>query len=406
MPAETGRGRVLLVVENMSVPQDRRVWQEAQTLAAAGYEVVVASPRGDEVDRKAFERRQEIDIHRFASRPARSARGYAIEYGWALWELGRLARRLSRQERFTVVHVCNPPDMILPVLRLLLPRSTRLVFDHHDAVPELYLSRFGRGRDLLYRTLLSLERVTFRLADVVIATNESYRQIAITRGGKRPDDVFVVRNAPDERRFADVKPDARLKHDKPHLLVYAGVMGPQDGVDQALRSLAVLRKSRTDWTAVLAGDGDAAPAMRELARELGLDDLVSFPGWLDQEELGRLIVTADVCLAPDPPSPLNDISTMVKVAEYMAAGRPIVSFELPETRITAKDTILYARTEDDFAQRISDLLDDPERRTALGGAAAARVAEGLTWQHSERELLAAYDRTLQVPVRTRRRRSS
>lgn len=377
----------------MSVPRDRRVWQEALTLTAAGYDVVVACPRGDDVDGEHFERREGIEIHRFSPRPAGSALGYLIEYGWAVWKLGRLGRKLSRRAPFAVVHVCNPPDLILPALRVLLPRSTRLVFDHHDAVPELYLSRFGRGRDVVYRVLLLLERATFRFADVVISTNESYRRLALTRGRRRPEDVFVVRNAPDTQRFHAADPENTLKQAK-HLLVYAGVMGPQDGVEQALRALKLLHGSRSDWQAVLAGDGDAAEEMRSLARELGLDHLVSFPGWLEQDDLDRLVRTADVCLAPDPPSPLNDISTMVKVGEYMAAGRAIVSFDLPETRITAGDTVLFAQTEREFAEGISSLLDDAKRRAALGAAAAARVAGGLTWQHSEQALLAAYERTL------------
>ena len=382
--------RVLIVVENMSVPRDRRVWQEAQALRRAGYEVVVVCPRGTDADSEPYEESDGVEIHRFPLRPAGSALGYAVEYGGAIWHIARNAWRLSRTRGVAVVQVCNPPDLLLPVLHALLPGRTRFVFDHHDAVPELYLSRFGRGRDLIYRLLMLLERTTLRLADVVLATNESYRKLALGRGGKSPQSVFIVRNGPDSGWLQRARANPDLKNDKEHLLAYAGVMGPQDGVDGALRALASLREKRSDWRAIFAGAGDAASAMRLLATKLGLDDVVTFAGWLGNEDLAELIATADVCLAPDPSNPLNDISTMVKVAEYMAAGRAVVSFDLPETRITAGDTILYASNEVDFAERIAYLLDDPDRRLSLGEAARTRIEEGLTWEESERQLLAAY----------------
>ncbi|HUG11227.1 MAG TPA: glycosyltransferase family 4 protein [Opitutaceae bacterium] len=382
--------RILIVVENMSVPRDRRVWQEAQALRRAGYEVLVICPRGTNGDSEPFEERDGVEIHRFSPRPAGSALGYAIEYAWATWHIARSAWRLSRPRGFAVVQVCNPPDVILPILRVLLPRKTRFVFDHHDAVPELYMSRFKRGHDLIYRLLMLLERTTLRLADVVIATNESYRDLALGRGRRAPHNVFIVRNGPDSSWLQRAQPNPELKGGKAHLLAYAGVMGPQDGVDGALRALASLREIRSDWRAVFAGEGDAAPSMRSLTTNLGLEDFVTFPGWLGNKELAELIATADVCLAPDPSNALNDISTMVKVAEYMAAGRAVVSFDLPETRITAEDTILYASSEAEFAERIAYLLDNPDRRSSLGRAARARIKEGLTWEQSERELLAAY----------------
>ncbi len=274
-------GRALVLVENLSVPFDRRVWQECGALTRAGFAVSVICPQGRKRDREPFERREGVEIHRYPLRAATGGpAGYAREYGTALLATRRLALRLARQAPFDVVQACNPPDLLLPAVRVLRRRGAAFVFDHHDLVPELYESRFERGRDLLYRLTLAAERSTFRLADVVIATNESYRRVALERGGKRPEDVFVVRSAPDLARFAPVDPDPALRREDGHLLAYLGVMGPQDGVDHALRALALLRDRRDDWRAIFVGDGDVQPAMKELAGRLGLDDRVEFPGRL------------------------------------------------------------------------------------------------------------------------------
>ena len=261
---------VLIVNENESVPHDRRVWQEAEALARAGYHVSVICPRGEGAESASFEARDGIEIHRYRSRPAAGGPlSYAVEYGWALAQTAFLVARLSRTLRFRIVHVCNPPDVLgLAVLPLKL-RGSALIFDHHDLVPELYLSRFDRGRDPLYRLAKLLERLAFSLADVVISTNESYRRVALSRGAKDPRDVFVVRNDPDVARFRRGNPDDRLRRGKPYLIAYAGVMGPQDGVDHAVRALAVLREQRQDWHAAFAGDGDVLTQMRKLASELG-----------------------------------------------------------------------------------------------------------------------------------------
>ena len=237
--------------------------------------------------------------------------------------------------------------------------------------------------------------MTFRLADVVISTNESYRNVALSRGRKSPDDVFVVRSAPDLDRFKQAEPDESLKQGKTFLLVYLGVMGPQDGVDHALRALALLKERRQDWHATFVGDGDARPAMLSLARELGLEE-VDFPGRIPDDELARILSTADVCLAPDPKNPLNDVSTMNKIVEYMAMGRPIVSYDLIEARVSAADAALYAEPNDprSFAAAVAELLDAPERRAAMGVAGRARVEQELSWSQSEEALLAAYARAL------------
>ncbi|MEV0830806.1 glycosyltransferase family 4 protein [Nonomuraea rubra] len=385
--------RALILVENLSVPLDRRVWQECTALRQAGWEVHVICPKGAKQDTEAEVVLDGVHIHRYPLRAATGGPiGFLQEYGSALWHTFRLARRLGR---FDVVHGCNPPDLFFLVALAMRRRGTRFVFDQHDLVPELYLSRFGRGRDLLYRGVLLAERLTYRAAHVVIATNESYRQIALTRGGKRPDDVFVVRSAPVVERFHQVPPDESVRRGKPYLLCYLGVMGPQDGVDYALRSLAKLRDEhgRTDWHAVFVGGGDTFDAMVALSRELGLGDCVEFTGRIPDEDLMRYLSTADVCLSPDPLNPLNDVSTMNKVMEYMAMSRPIVSFELREARVSAGEAALYAPANDEseFAKLIVRLLDDPDERRRMGELGRERVAGPLSWEHSKTALLAAYE---------------
>jgi glycosyltransferase involved in cell wall biosynthesis len=386
---------VLILVENLSVPRDRRVWQESLALSRAGFDVVVVCPRGDSRDPEPFARVEGIDIHRFRPLPATgTALSYFREYAWALWQIRRLMRRLARRRSFDFVHACNPPDVLLLAALPLRRAGARFVFDHHDLVPELYLARFARGKDLLYRVARGLERLNFRLADVVISPNESYREVALSRGRKHAEDVFVVRNAPDLRRFQPVAPEVALKRGRPHLLAYVGVMGPQDGIDYALRALAVLRGRRLDWHAVFVGDGDVLPAMRELARELGLEDVVEFTGWRGDDEILRILSTADVCLAPEPSNPLNDVSTMIKVAEYMAMARPIASFDLIESRRTAGEAALYAPPNDvrRFAECMQALLDSPDERARRGQVGRERIERTLSWEHSERALLAAYER--------------
>ncbi|MFI6938020.1 glycosyltransferase family 4 protein [Streptomyces sp. NPDC050418] len=400
--------RALVLVENLSVPFDRRVWQECRTLHAAGWEVHVICPRGAKRDTEPEAVIEGIRIHRYPLRAATGGpAGYLREYGAALWHTARLARKVGPVD---VVHACNPPDLLFLPALWLKRRGARFVFDQHDLVPELYLSRFGRGKDLLYRAVCALERRTYRAADIVIATNESYRDVALSRGGKKPDAVFVVRSAPDTERFHPVPPEPELKHGKPHLLCYLGVMGPQDGVDYALRALAHLKDElgRTDWHAVFVGSGDAYEAMVELTRQLGLDDHVEFTGRIPDADLVRHLSTADVCLSPDPCNPLNDVSTMNKVLEYMVMGRPIVSFDLKEARVSAGDAAVYAPDDDEsaFARHIVRLLDDPEERSRMGKSGQERINGPLSWRNSQRALLAAYTAAVRhrPPVATARKR--
>ncbi|MEW1604623.1 glycosyltransferase family 4 protein [Streptomyces sp. NPDC093808] len=385
--------RALILVENLSVPFDRRVWQECRTLRDAGWEVDVICPRGSKRDTEPEAVIDGVRIHRYPLRAATGGpAGYLKEYGTALWHTARLARKVGPVD---VVHACNPPDLLFLPALWLKRRGAKFVFDQHDLVPELYLSRFGRGEDLLHRGVCALERATYRAADVVLATNESYRDVAVRRGGRRPEDVFVVRSAPDTERFHPVDPEPELKRGKPHLLCYLGVMGPQDGVDYALRALAKLRDEvgRTDWHAVFVGGGDTFDAMVELSRRLGLAEQVEFTGRVPDADLVRWLSTADVCLSPDPCNPLNDVSTMNKVLEYMVMGRPIVSFDLKEARVSAGEAAVYAKDDDEgeFAALIARLLDDPEQRSRMGRSGQERINGPLAWRHSQAALLAAYE---------------
>lgn len=386
-------GKALILVENLSVPFDRRVWQESTTLRDAGWEVHVICPQGTKRDTETEAVVDGVHIHRYPLKAATGGpAGYLQEYGSALWHTLRLARKVGPVD---VVHACNPPDLLYLVAKVLKRQGARFIFDQHDLCPELYLSRFDRGQDLLYRGVCALERATYRAADVVVSTNESYKQVARIRGGKKPEDVFVVRSAPVVERFHEVPVEPELKKGKPFMLAYLGVMGPQDGVDYALRALAKLRDEigRTDWHAVFVGSGDAFDDMVALSAKLGLANQVEFTGRIPDEDLVRYLSTADVCLSPDPLNPLNDVSTMNKVMEYMAMSKPIVSFELREARVSAGDAAVYAPANDEsaFAKLVSQLLDDPEERVRMGKLGQARVAGALSWENSAKNLLAAYE---------------
>jgi glycosyltransferase involved in cell wall biosynthesis len=387
-----------MLVENLSVPRDKRVWPECLALAEAGFDVVAVCPRGSERDVAPHEVIDGISIHRYSAPFSDGGTlGYLREYAASFVRMAWLALRLSGRRGFDVVQACNPPDLLLLAALPLKLRGTRFVFDHHDLVPELFECRFGHSGGILHRLARFAERITFRLADVVLSPNESYRRLALERGTKRPEDVFVVRNAPDVARLYPEPPVESLKRGREHLLAYVGVMGPQDGLDLAVRALGHLRRARDDWHAVFVGDGDMLERMRALACELEIDDAVEFTGFLhDAEGLRQVLASADVCLAPEPKNSLNDVSTMIKIAEYMAMERPVVAFDLAETRVTAGPAALYAEPNDpaSFARCIAQLLDDPDARARMGAAGRDRVENGLSWEHSKRRLLDAYARAL------------
>jgi glycosyltransferase involved in cell wall biosynthesis len=389
--------RVLILVQNEPLPQDRHVWNQCRALTGAGYDVTVICPQGSTRHREPYERLQGVDIHRYRARHADGGiLAYGAEYASALWNMGRLAWRLASERPFDVVHACSPPDFLLLSVLPLRRHGTRFIFDHHDLTPELFASRFGSPRGLVHRATLLAEQVAFRLADIVLSVNDSYRRVALTRGKRRPEDVHVVRTGPDLERFTPATPEPELKRGKRYLLSYVGVMGPQDGVDHAIRALAVLHRRRQDWHAVFMGDGDMLDEMQALAGELGLDGDVEFTGWVEHDTVSRVLSTSDVCLAPDPKNPLNDVSSMIKISEYMAMSRPIVSYDLQESRFGAADAAVFASADDveEFAARIDELLDDPARRRTMGEAGRARVEGLLAWEHQERSLLSAYEQAL------------
>ena len=391
--------RILILVENLSVPFDRRVWQESRALVDAGYEVDVICPMGTKRDTERHTKIEGVRIHRYPLVAATGGpAGYVREYGLALWHTFRIAMRIGFRRRFDAVHACNPPDILFLPVVWMKARRTRFVFDHHDLVPELFQSRFGEGKRWLLAGSRWAERMTFFLADGVISTNESYRRAAIDRGGMNPDDVQVVRSAPDLRRFDAAVPNPARKRGKPLMAAYLGVMAPQDGVDYALRALATLRAERDDFHAVFVGGGDALDDLRILSADLGLDDCVEFTGRVSDEELAEVLATADVGLAPDPLNPLNDVSTMNKIMEYMALEVPIVSFDLVEARVSAGDAAVYATPNDEaeFAALLGSLFDDPGRRAEMVQIGLARVSGELSWDVSATNLVGFYDRLLGV----------
>ncbi len=386
--------RILIMVENLPCPFDRRVWQEARTLAAAGYTVSIICPKGKGYER-GFEEIDGIAIYRH-SLPVEADRwyGYAIEYLWAFLAQMALSLRVLFGRGFDVIHACNPPDTIFLVGGFYKLFGKKFVFDHHDINPELYEAKFGR-RDGFYKLMLALERWTFRTADVSLATNESYRRIALERGRMPPDKVFVVRSGPSLERLQILPPDPALKRGRRYLVGYVGVMGRQEGIDLLLQAVHYIihDKRRTDVHFGLVGGGTELAAMKALARELGVADYVTFTGRVPDAELLAMLNTADVCVNPDVANEMNDKSTMNKIMEYMALGKPIVQFDLTEGRFSAQDASLYARRNDsvDLAEKVLALLDDEARRRRMGELGRARVANELSWDHEVPKLLAAYD---------------
>jgi glycosyltransferase involved in cell wall biosynthesis len=387
------RQRVLILVENLPVPFDRRVWQEACTLRDAGYVVSVICPTGKDYEKR-YELLDDIHVHRYhLPLEADGALGYALEYGVALFWSFLLSLRVLVTRGFDVIHACNPPDLFFLLGGFYKLFGKKFVFDHHDLNPELYEAKFGR-RDFFYRLLLKLEQWTFRTADVAIATNESYRDVALERGGMDPARVFVVRSGPSLERLRIRPPDETLKQGRRHLVGYVGVMGRQEGIDLLLHAARVVVQcyAREDVHFGLVGGGTSLEELRELAQELGIAGYVTFTGRVPDAELLAMLNTADVCVNPDRACALNDKSTMNKVLEYMALGKPVVQFDLTEGRRSAGEASLYAKPDDaaDLAGNIVALLDDPARRERMGRLARERIERELEWRHQAPRLLAAY----------------
>jgi glycosyltransferase involved in cell wall biosynthesis len=407
---------VLIIVEDLPVPFDRRVWQEACALREAGYGVSVICPK-----RNAFTAAREtlegIDIYRHSLREGSGPLGYLLEYLWALGAQFVLALGIYRRTRFRVIHACNPPDTIFLVGAFFKLFGVRFIFDHHDLNPELFEVKFKR-RGFFYHLVCLAEKWSYRTADVSIATNDSYRQVAIERGGMPPSRVFVVRSSPDLRKIAlpsppdgpgqieDALPSSmrrgdqrpgwspqdELKQGRGYLVLYLGTMGPQEGVDIFLEAAAAIARTRPDTAFVIIGEGSEVPRLKSMAATLGLDNVVRFTGRISDADLAGYLSAADVCVAPDPKNPMNDKSTMNKVLQYMAYARPVVLFDLTEGRHAAADAALYARPNDpaDFAAKIVQLLDSEPLRRELGQRGRRRIEESLNWDREKGALLEAY----------------
>ncbi len=396
--------RVVIVVENLPVPFDRRVWQEARALRAAGAGVAVISPTGKGFT-KPYELIEEIHVYRHPLPvDADSALGYLREYSAALWNELRLLLKVWRRHGFDVIHACNPPDLIFLVALPFRLIGKRFIFDHHDINPELYEAKFNR-RDAFWHVLRVFERLTFALADVSIATNQSYRAIAVERGGMAADKVFVVRSGPDLARFQPRPADPSYNRGRRYLIGYVGVMGDQEGIDLLLEAAADLvhRRGRQDIQFCLVGGGPSLDRLRDIAVSLGLSDHVTFLGRVSDEVLLSVLSSSDVCVNPDRVNPMNDKSTMNKIIEYMAMAKPIIQFDVLEGRYSAEDASLYAKANDplDFASRIEDLLADPVRRQAMGSVGRSRVESELSWTHQVPALIAAYREALGPTERRR-----
>ncbi|MCW5312298.1 glycosyltransferase [Nostoc sp. KVJ3] len=391
--------KVLIIVENLPVPFDRRVWMEATTLQKAGYEVTVISPTGNGFD-KDYEVIEHIHIYRHPLPPEESSViGYLREYSWAInWQF-RLAQRVWRERGFDVIHICNPPDLLFLVAGWFkLFHGTGVIFDHHDLSPEMYEAKYQR-RDIFYHGLRWAERLTYATADMVISTNESHREVALKRGQKKPEKVFVVRSAPDLSRFHRMPQNPNYRRGRSYLIGYMGVMGEPEGIDYLLRMVyyIVKKKNRSDIHFMLIGSGPAIGKLKALSQELGVTEFVEFTGFKQGEELLERLSSCDVCVEPSPTSAYNENCTMNKILEYMAMGKAIVQFDLREGRRSAQEASLYAKPNDEveFAEKILKLLDDPELREKIGAEGRRRMEGILEWQYQAPKLLEAYDKTWQ-----------
>jgi glycosyltransferase involved in cell wall biosynthesis len=392
------KNKVLIIVENLPVPFDGRVWKEACSLSKAGYQVTVLCPKGKGYE-QGYEHLEDIHIYRHPMpKEGNSPLGYLWEYGCALfWEF-LYSWWIYVRHGFQVVQGCNPPDDIFLVALSFKLFGVKYIFDHHDANPELYLSKFEK-RGLLYKSQVLLEKLTYRCSDVVMATNTSYRNLAISRGGLLPEDVFVVRNGPDLEKFKPVTPRPKLKCGKPFLVGYVGTMSTQEGLDILLDvALHIKNLGRRDVHFTCVGGGPGLATLRQMVKDKSLEDTVDFTGRVPDQQLLEVLSTADVCVNPDRPCEMNDISTMIKIMEYMAVGKPIVQFNLKEGRFSAAESSLYSDDHDpvgDFADKILWLLEHPEERKRMGECGRRRVESDLAWAYSVNNLLAAYERGLQ-----------
>jgi len=389
-------GKVLIIVENLPIPFDRRVWLEATALTAEGYKVSVISP-GNKVDLK-YEVLDRVSIYRYPMPPTtKGFLSYLWEFTYCWFMTFILSVRILLREGFDVIHACNPPDTFFLLGALYKLPGKKFIFDQHDLCPEVYKARFGSTRkEILLKALQLFERLTYKTADLIIAPNESYKTIAAQRGRVEEENIFVVRTGPDAQRLKRVEPEPELKRGRKYMVCYLGVMGPQDGVDYLLRSIEFITRTngRNDILFALIGGGDCFNDLKKMSVELGVDKHVLFTGRIPDEELVRYLSTADVCVGPDPKNELNDNSTMNKIMEYMAMSKPIVSFDLKETRFSAGAAALYARPNDptDFANKILELLKNGKKRQEMGEYGRKRIEQELAWEYKKNNLIRAYEK--------------
>ena len=388
--------RVLIIVENQPVPKDFRVWKEVCALRDAGYEVVVLCPRRKDTQ-KGYEVLNGVHVYRHpTTQDGNTLLGYVGEYINALFWECIYTWWIYFRHGFHVIQGCNPPDDIFFVALPFKLLGVKYIFDHHDVSPELYLAKYGERKDLLFKAQLWLERMTFRCSDVVLSTNNSYREIAIARGRLNAEKIFVVRNGPLLDTFKPVPANPSLKCGKRYLVGYVGVMNSQDGLDILLDvALRVKSLGRSDIHFTCVGTGPELANLRRMTKEKNLEDTVTFTGYVSDREMVEILSTADVCVNPDRPCEMNNVSTMIKIMEYMALGKPIVQFEGREGRFSAQEGSLYSDGVDhvaDFAEKILWLLDHPEERSRMGTFGRQRIEKELAWEHSVDKLLAAYEK--------------
>ncbi len=387
---------ILFIVENLPVPFDRRVWQEATTLKENGMEVSIICPQMKGYT-KPYEVLEEIEIYRHPLPvEARGALGYLFEYGAAIyWEM-KLAKKIYRKKPFHVIHGCNPPDLIYLTAKRYKKKGVKYVFDHHDINPELYIAKYGK-KDFFYKLMLYFEKQTFKYADASIATNESYKKIAIDRGGMNFNDVTIVRSGPKLNRLKLQKPIDKFKKGRKYLLGYLGVIGEQEGIDLLLESMKSIISNRDDVQLAIVGGGSDLELLKKLSKQMGLSDYVDFYGRVSDQELLDVLNTSDVCVNPDKPTEMNNLSTMNKIMEYMALKKPIVQYNLKEGRFSAQKASLYAKNTStkDFAGKIIELLDNEDLRDEMGEFGYNRVLNELSWKYESKKLLSCYNKLFQ-----------
>lgn len=386
--------KILIIVENLPVPFDTRVWQEATTLAANGYTVSVICPVG-----KGYMAKEEtldgVHIFRHPLPPeGNGAIGYFREYGSALREELRLAKKIYREIGFDVIHGCNPPDDIYMVASFFKKYGVKYVFDHHDICPELFEAKFGSTKGLLYKSQVWLERQTYKHCTFAFVTNESYRRIAIERDRMPLERVIVLRSGPKLERLRQLPPDPSIRRGYPYMVGYLGVIGQQEGVEYILQAAQYIKERENNVFWGIVGGGPHLEAMKKQAHAMGLDDCVEFTGRVPDEQMLRYLNTADVCVNSDTYNAMNDKSTMNKVLEYMALGKPIVQFDLTEGRYSAQEASLYAKRNDavDMAEKIRQLLADPELRERMGRYGHERIVNELSWDNTSKALLDGYEK--------------